>query len=66
MTFWQAQKRALKMVRGSEATGDSDRTKPATVAEALNAYETDLEVALCSKMTMTAGCCCARSCADAA
>jgi hypothetical protein len=50
------------MVRGSEAAGDSDGTKPATVAEALNAYEADLEVAL----TMTAGCCCARSCPDAA
>lgn len=40
MTFWQAQKRALAMVRGSEA--DSD--KPVTVDEALTAYETDLTV----------------------
>jgi integrase len=40
MSFWQAQKRALAMVRGSEA--DSD--KPVTVAEALGAYETDLAV----------------------
>jgi integrase len=39
MTFWQAQKHALKMVRGSE--GDSD--KPVTVAEALDAYEVDLQ-----------------------
>ncbi|MET4152003.1 site-specific integrase [Bradyrhizobium barranii] len=38
MTFYQAQAHALKMVRGSE--GDSD--KPVTVAEALDAYETDL------------------------
>lgn len=38
MTFYQAVARALKMVRGSE--GDSD--KPITVAEALDAYETDL------------------------
>jgi hypothetical protein len=38
MTFWQAQKHALKLVRGSE--GDSDR--PVTVAEAIDAYETDL------------------------
>lgn len=40
MTFWQAQKRALAMVRGSEA--DSD--KPVTVDEALTAYETDLKI----------------------
>jgi integrase len=40
MSFWQAQKRALAMVRGSEA--DSD--KPVTVDEALTAYETDLAV----------------------
>jgi integrase len=40
MSFWQAQKRALAMVRGSEA--DSD--KPVTVDEALTAYETDLTV----------------------
>lgn len=40
MTFWQAQKRALAMVRGSEA--DSD--KPVTVDEALIAYETDLKI----------------------
>jgi integrase len=40
MTFWQAQKKALAMVRGSEA--DSD--KPVTVDEALTAYETDLGV----------------------
>lgn len=39
MSFYQAQAHALKMVRGSE--GDSD--KPATVAEANDAYETDLE-----------------------
>ena len=39
MSFYQAQSHALKMVRGSE--GDSDR--PVTVAEALDAYETDLE-----------------------
>lgn len=39
-TFFQAQQKALKLVRGSE--GDSD--KPVTVAEALDAYETDLAV----------------------
>ncbi|MHC2530587.1 site-specific integrase [Bradyrhizobium diazoefficiens] len=39
MTFYQASAHALKMVRGSE--GDAD--KPVTVAEALDAYETDLE-----------------------
>jgi len=38
MSFYQAQAHALKMVRGSE--GDSD--KPVTVAEAIDAYETDL------------------------
>ena len=38
MSYHQAQQHALKMVRGSE--GDSD--KPVTVAEALDAYETDL------------------------
>src|SRR5260370_5184232 len=37
MSFHQAQVHALKMVRGSES-GD----KPITVAEALDAYETDL------------------------
>ncbi|MCK1483410.1 site-specific integrase [Bradyrhizobium sp. 193] len=40
LTFWQAQKKALAMVRGSEA--DSD--KPVTVDEALTAYETDLKI----------------------
>lgn len=40
MTFFQAQQHALKMVRGSE--GGSD--KPVTVADAIDAYETDLEV----------------------
>lgn len=40
LTFWQAQKKALAMVRGSE--GDSD--KPVTVDEALTAYETDLKI----------------------
>jgi integrase len=40
MSFYQAQAHALKMVRGSEGDGD----KPATAAEAVNAYETDLEV----------------------
>jgi len=39
-TFWQAQKHALKLVRGSE--GDTD--KPATVGEALDAFQTDLAV----------------------
>ena len=38
MTFFQAQQHALKLARGTE--GDSD--KPVTVAEALDAYETDL------------------------
>jgi integrase len=38
MSYFQAQQRALKLARGSE--GDSD--KPVTVAEALDAYETDL------------------------
>ena len=38
MSYFQAQQHALKMVRGSE--GDSD--KPVTVAEVLDAYETDL------------------------
>jgi hypothetical protein len=38
MSFYQAQQRALKIVRGSE--GDSD--KPVTVDAALTAYETDL------------------------
>jgi integrase len=40
MSFYQAQAAALKLARGSE--GDSD--KPVTVAEAVDAYETDLEV----------------------
>lgn len=40
LSYWQAQKRALAMVRGSE--GDSD--KPVTVDEALTAYETDLKI----------------------
>lgn len=40
MTFWQAQKKALAMVRGSEADDD----KPVTVDEALTAYETDLKI----------------------
>ncbi|WP_396604718.1 site-specific integrase [Bradyrhizobium sp. YCK136] len=40
MSFWEAQKRALALARGSEA--DSD--KPVTVDEALTAYETDLAV----------------------
>jgi integrase len=39
MTYWQASKHALKMVRGSE--GDAD--KPITVEEALVAYQSDLE-----------------------
>jgi integrase len=39
MSFWQASKHALKMVRGSE--GDAD--KPVTVHEALVAYQADLE-----------------------
>ena len=39
MTFYQAQQRALKMVRGSEG----DTNKPITIAEALDAYQTDLE-----------------------
>ncbi|MHC2412894.1 integrase [Bradyrhizobium diazoefficiens] len=38
-SFFQAQATALKMARGSEADGD----KPVTVAEALDAYQTDLE-----------------------
>jgi integrase len=38
MTFYQAQAHALKMARGSDG-GDS---KPVTVAEAIDAYETDL------------------------
>jgi hypothetical protein len=38
MSYYQAQQRALKLARGSE--GDSD--KPVTVAEAIDAYETDL------------------------
>lgn len=40
LSFHQAQAKALKLVRGSE--GDSD--KPVTVAEALDAYTTNLEV----------------------
>jgi integrase len=40
MSFYQAQARALAMVRGSE--GGSD--KPMTVDEALTAYETDLRI----------------------
>src|SRR5882672_11862695 len=40
LSFHQAQAKALKLVRGSE--GDSD--KPITVAEALDAFETDLAV----------------------
>src|SRR6185436_11106488 len=38
MSFFQAQQHALKMARGAE--GDSN--KPVTVAEALDAYQTDL------------------------
>ena len=38
MSYHQAMQRALKLARGSE--GDTD--KPVTVAEALDAYETDL------------------------
>ncbi|MFK4727121.1 hypothetical protein ABIE89_008221 [Bradyrhizobium niftali] len=40
MSFWQAQAHALKMVRGNDDDGD----KPVTVAEAVDAYQTDLEV----------------------
>ncbi|WP_027571080.1 hypothetical protein [Bradyrhizobium sp. WSM1743] len=40
MSFWEAQKRALALARGSEA----DSNKPVTVDEALTAYETDLAV----------------------
>ncbi|MET3364259.1 site-specific integrase [Bradyrhizobium ottawaense] len=40
MSFWEAQKRALALARGSEA--DSD--KPVTVDEALTAYQTDLKI----------------------
>ncbi len=39
MSYYQAAARALKLARGSE--GDSER--PVTVAEAIDAYETDLE-----------------------
>jgi integrase len=38
LSFEQAQKRALKMTRGSEAEAD----KPVTVGEAVDAFETDL------------------------
>ena len=37
-TFWQAQDKARVLVRGEDAAGD----RPATVAEALDAYERDL------------------------
>ena len=38
MSYFQAQQRALKLARGSEGNAD----KPVTVAEALDAYESDL------------------------
>ncbi|MGY3132008.1 integrase [Bradyrhizobium sp. USDA 4501] len=40
MSFYQASQHALKMVRGSEG----DNGKPATVDEALTAYEADLKI----------------------
>jgi integrase len=49
LSFYQAQARALKLARGSE--GDSD--KPVTVAEALDAFATDLEVRGGSKYNST-------------
>ena len=39
LTFWQAQDKARLLVRGKDAAGD----RPATVANALDAYERDLE-----------------------
>ena len=38
LTFWQAQDRARKLARGS----DADSGRPATVADAINTYERDL------------------------
>ena len=38
LTFWQAQDKARVLVRGEDAGGD----RPATVADALDAYERDL------------------------
>lgn len=49
MSYWQAQKQALKLVRGSET--DSD--KPITVAQALDAYRTDLEIRGGAKYNMS-------------
>jgi hypothetical protein len=42
MDFAQAKAHALKLVRGSEGAGAADR--PVTVGEALDAYQTDLEI----------------------
>jgi hypothetical protein len=41
LDFWQAQKQARLLARGGH-DGESDYGKPATVAEALDAYEKDL------------------------
>ena len=51
MSYYQAQQRALKLARGSE--GDSD--KPVTVAEALDAYESDFAARGGAKYNATSG-----------
>jgi integrase len=44
LTYWAAQARARELALGGREAGvESDASKPATVAAALNAYETDLE-----------------------
>jgi integrase len=43
LTYWTAQARARELVGGAHDTGADDASKPATVAAALDAYETDLK-----------------------
>jgi hypothetical protein len=42
LTFWQAQERARKLARGDRNAGPEDDGRPATVREALDAYQSDL------------------------
>ena len=42
LTFWQAQERARKLARGGRNAEPEDDGRPATVSEALDAYQSDL------------------------
>jgi integrase len=42
LTFWQAQERARKLARGGRNAEPEDDGRPATVSEALDAYQCDL------------------------